>query len=255
MPLPVIDAHLNFQTIYQPIVNDLLRFIKSGLGSNLHSLYVYGSVARKTAIPNNSNLDVIVVTHTTFEEDRQTLFNSLRWRFNKDFPFLTGVTIKTVLVSDVVSLDSLFSWGFLLRHCSVCLYGSNLGECFGDYEPSWEIAKYWNMDISDWVSLYRDKIAKVVRSKEQVEAQQIIAKKLLRAANTLIMHKSGLWIDSPEECGQQFLFFFPEKEQDIQRLIILLRGKTIPKRSVIGLLDDFGLWLVKQYEKTEFRIG
>ncbi|HGH8161082.1 TPA: nucleotidyltransferase domain-containing protein, partial [Vibrio cholerae] len=27
------------------------------------------------------------------------------------------------------------------------------------------------------------------------------------------------------------------------------------KRSVVGLLDSFGPWLVSQYQKTEFRIG
>ncbi|MDW1713131.1 nucleotidyltransferase domain-containing protein, partial [Vibrio sp. Vb2865] len=41
----------------------------------------------------------------------------------------------------------------------------------------------------------------------------------------------------------------------IDRLCILLSGRPIPKRSVIGLIDAFGGWLVKQYQKTEFRIG
>ena len=48
----------------------------------------------------------------------------------------------------------------MLRHCCVCVYGDDLAECFGHYEPSWEIAKHWNQDVGDWLNFYRDKIAK-----------------------------------------------------------------------------------------------
>ncbi|CSE08611.1 Uncharacterised protein [Vibrio cholerae] len=40
----------------------------------------------------------------------------------------------------MATLEAIFSWGFMLRHCCVCVYGDNLAECFGHYEPSWEIA-------------------------------------------------------------------------------------------------------------------
>ncbi len=255
MPLSVIDPNEPFQPEYQPVVDDLVRYFRAGLGGKLHSLYIYGSVARKTAVANQSNIDVIVVTHKKFDENKQTLFNTLRWRFQKDFPFVTDVSIKTALVADVASLESLFSWGFLLKHCAVCIYGENLAECFGDYEPSWEIAKYWNMDTSDWIPFYRDKIAKSVKAEEQIEAQKAIAKKLLRASYSLIMYKDGHWFDDPIQCGEGFLKYHPEKEKEVKRLGLLLKGKLIPKRSVIGLIDEFGPWLIKQYEKTEFRIG
>ncbi|MDC0609703.1 nucleotidyltransferase domain-containing protein [Vibrio sp.] len=255
MPLSVIDPNEPFQPDYQQVVDDLVRYFRAGLGGNLHSLYIYGSVARKVAKPHRSNIDVIVVTHHEFEENRQTLFNSLRWRFQKDFPFVPDISIKAALVKEVASLDSLFSWGFLLKHCAVCIYGDDLSECFGEYEPSWEIAKYWNMDLGESLPVYRQKLARANSPQEQIAAQSVIAKKLLRSAHTLVMYKNGKWLEDPMECGKAFLAYFPEKEKDIQRLGILLKGKPIPKRSAIGLIDDFGPWLVKQYEKTEFRIG
>jgi predicted nucleotidyltransferase len=256
MQLPVINPNIPFQSQYQPVVSSLIAYLKAGLKDNLHSVYIYGSVARKTASPGRSNIDVIVVTHRHFEAQKTTIFNTLRWRFKKDYPFVTDVSIETALVEEVASLDSLFSWGFLLRHCSVCVYGPDLAECFGHYEPSWEIAKFWNMDVADWVSYYRDKIAKSNNPDEQVKAQQNIAKKLLRASYSLVMYRDKQWIDDPVACGEQFLHYHPERQTDIERLGILLKTpRAIPKRSVIGLLDDYGQWLVKQYQKTEFRIG
>ncbi|MEF1185655.1 nucleotidyltransferase domain-containing protein [Vibrio sinaloensis] len=255
MYLSTIDSDQPFQTPYRPAVKELIGFLTSGLEDNLHSIYLYGSVARRTAKPGSSNLDVIVVTHKSFNDSKAALFNTIKWRFQKSYPFITEVSFKTALVSDVVSLDSIFSWGFQLRHCAVCVHGENLAECFGDYEPSWEIAKHWNMDVEDWVAVYRNRIARADKTEDLIKSQKIIAKKLLRASYSVVMYRDKKWFDDPLECGQQFLRYFPEKQVEIERLGILLSGRLIAKRSVIGILDSFGDWLVKQYKKTEFKIG
>ncbi len=255
MSLPVIDPKQPFQTEFEPLIREVVACFKSGLGHNLHSVYVYGSVARKTAVAGKSNLDLVVVTKAPFEANRATLLNTIRWRAQQGYPQVNGVSIRTALVKEVANLDSIFTWGFMLKHCCVCVYGDNLADCFGDYVPSWEIAKHWNMDVEEWLSVYRVKIAQAKTAEEQVHAQTVIAKKLLRASYSLIMYRDKRWFDDPVESGQVFLNYHPEKQLEIERLEILLSGRLIPKRSVIGLLDGFGRWLVKQYQKTEFRIG
>lgn len=255
MSLPVIDSKQPFQTEFEPLIREVLTCLKSGLGQNLHSVYVYGSVARKTAVAGKSNLDLVVVTKAAFESNRATLLNTIKWRAQQGYPQVNGVSVQTALVSDVANLDSIFTWGFMLKHCCVCIYGDDLADCFGDYVPSWEIAKHWNMDVEEWISVYRAKIAQAKSVEEQTQAQTVIAKKLLRASYSLIMYRDKRWFDEPVECGQVFLTYHPEMQLEIERLGILLAGRAIPKRSVIGLLDSFGSWLVKQYKKTEFRIG
>ncbi|MBR9789856.1 MAG: nucleotidyltransferase domain-containing protein [Vibrionaceae bacterium] len=255
MSLPVIDSKQPFQTEFEPLIREVLICLKSGLGQNLHSVYVYGSVARKTAVIGQSNLDLVVVTKAPFEANRATLLSTIKWRAQKGYPHINGVSIRTALVSDVANIDSIFTWGFMLKHCCVCIYGDDLADCFGEYVPSWEIAKHWNMDVEEWLSAYRTKIAQAQNVEEQIPAQMAIAKKLLRASYSLIMYRDKRWFDEPLVCGQEFLTYHPEKRLEIERLGILLSGRPIPKRSVIGLLDSFGGWLVKQYQKTEFRIG
>lgn len=255
MSLPVIDSKQPFQTEFEPLIREVLMCLTSGLGQNLHSVYVYGSVARKTAVAGKSNLDLVVVTKAAFESNRATLLNTIKWRAQQGYPQVNGVSVRTALVSDVANLDSIFTWGFMLKHCCVCIYGDDLADCFGDYVPSWEIAKHWNMDVEEWISVYRAKIAQAKSIEEQIQAQSVIAKKLLRASYSLIMYRDKRWFDEPVECGQVFLTYHPEMQLEIERLGMLLAGRAIPKRSVIGLLDSFGSWLVKQYKKTEFRIG
>ncbi|MGF1756349.1 nucleotidyltransferase domain-containing protein, partial [Vibrio makurazakiensis] len=200
-------------------------------------------------------LDVVVITHRSFSENRTTLLNTIKWRFQKSFPQVTQVSIKTALVSDIMDFGNIFTWGFMLKHLAVCVHGEDLSDCYGDFETNWEIAKHWNMDVEDWLAVYRNKVARSANPQEQVAAQIAIAKKLLRASYSLIMYRDKRWFDNPLECGQQFLRYHPEKKVEIERLGILLSGRLIQKRSVIGIVDGFGEWLTKQYQKTEFRIG
>jgi predicted nucleotidyltransferase len=253
--LPVIDAAEPFQEAYQDVVRELIQYLKGGLGDNLHSLYLFGSVARKTAVPGQSNLDIVVITRRSLSDKANSVISTIRWRFKRTYPFITDLSFQFGLAGDVMDLSAIFTWGFMLKHCCVCLYGDDLSTRFGEFEPSWEIAKYWNMDVDEWLSIYRKKIAEAKTEQEQITAQQIIAKKLLRASYSLIMHKDKQWIEDPVACGKQFLHYHPNKETEIKRLGILLSGRLVAKRSVIGLLDGYGLWLVKAYKRTEFKIG
>lgn len=255
MQTPNSLSSLVAQPQYADVVQDLLACLKAGLKDNLHSVYIYGSVAQGRAIPGVSNLDVVVVTRQSFSDSRTSLFNSINWRFQKEFPFVRGISIRTALVKQVASLDALFTWGFLLKQCCMNVYGENLAECFGEYIPSWEISKQWNMDIAESAINLRSEIAQATTEDQMLMAQRQMAKKLLRAAYGLVLHKHKKWIDEPKECGLQFLNYFPKRQQTVERLGILLGNRVIPKRSVVGILDEFGTWIANEYEKTEFKIG
>jgi hypothetical protein len=246
---------MQFQPEFTPLIDELTNTVKSGLKDNLHSLYVYGSIANGTAVAGRSNLDVVFVMSRKGHKALDTFINTLKWRLMNRFPSITGVSIKVTSLAEVLTLESIFSWGFLIRQNCTCLTGDDLSESFGDFEPSWEISKYWNWNILDYIPEYRIKIAQAKTAELQVSYQQVIAKKMLRASYGLVMHKEKLWLDSPLDCARIFLKYHPEKSKDIQRLAILLGNKTIPKRSVISILDIYGTWLCKAYKKTEFRIG
>ncbi|USD66354.1 nucleotidyltransferase domain-containing protein [Vibrio sp. SCSIO 43136] len=253
--LPTIDPQQPFQAEYAELIQSLKHYLRGGLGSNLHSLYLFGSVARKKAIPGRSNLDIVIICSRELSEKDKSLINTIKWQFTRKYPAITGISVQTATIGDVLTLESIFTWGFMLRHCCVCIEGTDLSDSFGDFEPSWEIAKHWNMDVEEWLSLYRQKIVKAESLQTQVAAQQIIAKKLLRASYSLIMHKDKQWIEDPIECGKQFLKYHPKKRTEVERLVILYSGKPVPKRASISILDDYGRWLVKSYQRTEFRIG
>ncbi len=253
--LPIIDKRLPFQKEFEPVIRDLIVHLRSAVPTTLHSIYLYGSVARREAVPERSNLDVTLITTAPLTSKEQTLINTIKIRFKSKYPQISSVVFNIGSVDEVLQIESIFSWGFWLRHCCVCIFGDDLSTRFGDFEPSWEIAKNMNMDIDEWVETYIKKISATQDINTQVELQKIIAKKLLRSCYSLVMHRDKGWYDHPILCARQFLQYYPEKQTEIERVVILLKGHKIPKRSVIALLQQFGGWVITEFMKIERRIG
>ncbi|OCH15366.1 nucleotidyltransferase [Aliivibrio sp. 1S165] len=253
--LPNIDKHSPFQKEFEPAIQDLIVHVRSAVPKSIHSIYLYGSVARREAISGRSNLDVTLITTVPLTNKEQTLINTIKIRFQSKYPQITGVTFTIGEVTEVLQLESIFSWGFWLRHCCVCILGDDLSTRFGDFEPSWEIAKNMNIDIQEWLQVYTKKISVSTSINVQVEQQKTIAKKLLRSCYSLVMHRDKGWYDHPVLCARKFLEYYPEKQTEIERVVMLLKGRKIPKRSTIALLEEFGGWVVSEFNKIERRIG
>ncbi|MCG7497126.1 nucleotidyltransferase domain-containing protein [Vibrio sp. Of7-15] len=253
--LTEIDPKAPFQPVFAPVIQDLIVNLRAAIGPSLHSIYLFGSVARREGKPGKSNLDVTFVSTVPLTSKQQTILNTIKWRFKSQYPQITGITFNVGETKEILSLESIFSWGFWLKHCCVCIYGDDLATRFGSFEPCWEIAKNLNMDIEEWLDAYRKKIVAAQTPEAQVPAQIVITKKLLRSCYSLVMHRDKSWYDNPVTCGEKFLDYYPDKSLEIERLNILLQGRRIPKRSVIALLDNFGGWVVKEFARIERKIG
>ncbi len=59
--LPVLDGETPFQQDYMPVLLDVIKQLKAGLVDSLHSIYVFGSVARREAKAGMSDLNLTVI--------------------------------------------------------------------------------------------------------------------------------------------------------------------------------------------------
>lgn len=253
--LSIINSTAPYQKEFEPVINALITHLRAAAGASIHSIYLFGSVARREAIVGKSNLDVTIVTQVALTPKQQTALNTIKWRFNTQYPQITEIAFNIGDMKEVLDLDFIFSWGFWLKHCNVCIFGDDLATRFGTFEPSWEIAKNMNMDVGQWLSTYRTKMISATTVEAQIDPQIKLAKKILRSCYSLVMHKDKGWYDSPVECGEKFLEYYPDKALEIERMNILLQGRRIPKRSVIALFDEFGRWIVDEFERIERKIG
>ena len=253
--LPVLDGEAPFQNEYLPVLLDAVKQLKAGLGNVLHSIYAHGSVARREAKAGQSDLNLTIIVHRPLTGAEKSVLSSIKWRIASNHAVVPSVELKVGEIDDVLSLASIFTWGFWLKHCCICLYGDDLSTRFGSFEASWDIAKAFNGDISDELDEYRQKIMATKVVQNYLDYCEYIAKKMLWSCFSLVMHREKTLALSIEQCAEAFLKYYPEKEQEIERLFILVSRTQVPKKASLFMIQSFGGWIVAEFEKIDRKIG
>lgn len=253
--LPVIDGETPFQHDYMPVLLDAVKQFKAGLGETLHSIYAFGSVARREAIAGKSDLNLTIVVKRPLNTSEQSVLSTIRLRLTSRHAVISAVDLKVVEISEVLSIESIFTWGFWLKHCCICLYGDDLSTRFGLFEASWDIAKSLNGDIGDELSSYRKKIMATKVVQNYLDYCEYISKKMLWSCFSLVMHREQNLALSLEQCAETFIKYYPEKELEVERLFILASRQQVPKKASLFMMDSFGGWIVSEFDRIDRKIG
>ncbi|WP_087016051.1 hypothetical protein [Thaumasiovibrio subtropicus] len=244
-----------FQPEYMPILTLAVKQINSGLSSVIHSLYLNGSVMRGEAKPGQSDVNMTLLLKRPLNAQEESVLKSIQLRIESRFSYLKRLSFNHTTLNQVSDIKNIFYWGFWFKHCSLCLSGSNIGEEFGSFEPSWEVAKAFNGDVEEWITEYKAKIQAATITGPYLEACHEIAKKLIFSSFSLVAHRDKCWAFTIEECLEHFLFRYPDKYVETERLLILYHRKKVPKRAALGLLNMYGDWLVNEFKRIDRKIG
>ncbi|MCW8327800.1 nucleotidyltransferase domain-containing protein [Photobacterium sp. SDRW27] len=253
--LPVLDGEAPLQNEYVPVLLDAVKQLRAGLGSNLHSVYAFGSVARREAKVGKSDLNLTIIVQRPLNASEQSILSSIKRRVEIKHAVVPSVELKTGELEEVLSLASIFTWGVWLKHCCICLYGDDLSTRFGCFEASWDIAKSFNGDIKSELSEFRQKIMATKVVQNYLDYCEYIAKKMLWTCFSLVMHREKTLALSIEQCADVFLKYYPDKELEVERLFVLAGRTQVPKKAALFMIESFGGWIVSEFEKIDRKIG
>ncbi|WP_232321892.1 nucleotidyltransferase domain-containing protein [Photobacterium jeanii] len=238
-----------------PALLEAAKQFRAGLNQNFHSIYLNGSVARHEAVWGKSDLNFTIITQQKLRSQDESAISAIQWRLTRSFPKITGVTIKTASREQVLSLEGIFEWGVWLKHCSVCLNGDDLSSRFGSFEVSWDIGRSMNGDLKDLLPEYRHKIMKTKVIDNYLDYCEFIGKKMIWSAYCLVLHSKQQWELDINRAADVFLDVYPEHLMDVERAFILASRTQVPKKASLFLLDQFGQWIVAEFDKINRRIG
>jgi predicted nucleotidyltransferase len=239
--------NLPIQEVYLRPINELVGKCRELFKDNIHSIYVYGSVAKQKAQPFISNVDLLLVARKNFSDDKYRALGDISQELVSTYPFCTEFSISTLLITDLTAEQGRSGWEFVIRDCALCIYGDDLSDGFDQISLTNKLYQFWNYDIETAILYYREQIALSETEPDQIKHQRLLAKKMLRAFYGLLFGVVTTWEDDPEVCAEVFRQYAPkELHIHIDRLLILYKGFLINKRSVLGLIDLVGPWLVNE---------
>ncbi|PYZ93926.1 hypothetical protein CR194_09180 [Salipaludibacillus keqinensis] len=227
--------------VYLPCIQDSVESLRNLFHSQLHSVYVYGSVARGEAVAMKSDLDLITMFNGKLNSINLAELQKLAGELSKKYRCLVrDVGIAVAYYDYTVDPSNYYESAFLKELC-VCVYGEDLGSRFGPYKLTSEIAIRFNGDICEVLTRTLNRLEKA-SNKEFKTISQNFARKLIRTYYSMVMARSQIWSTRLQEQSEVIIHHFPDKEFIIQTLLNWVDDPPMNRETVNEFFKKEGKW-------------
>lgn len=100
---------------FRPAVNHVVDMLTGRLGRVIHSLYLYGSVARGNAVAGQSDLDICLLLYQKAGAREARMLRAIASETERQQRAITKVDFDVGTLAEALNPDNLHRWGCFLR--------------------------------------------------------------------------------------------------------------------------------------------
>ena len=146
IPLP---PRVEPQAAFRPLLDDLRRTLaRPPFERAVHSVYLYGSVARGEAITGRSDLDLTLVLRDPPSPELAAQLETARLALQARHPEVSKIDFDIGHLDQARDPANRDSWGYWLKHRCRCLWGEDLASDLPPLRPAKAIALALNGDYA-----------------------------------------------------------------------------------------------------------
>ena len=233
---------------FLPCIRESVENLIKLFPHQLHSVYVYGSVARGEAVVLKSDLDLLAMFNGKLSPDESAELKNLTRKLSQNYGSLVrDVGIAVAHYDYVVDPANYYEQAFLKELC-VCVHGKDLREQFGPYKLTSEIALSFNGDIHEVLARIISRLE--AASKEEFKTiSQNFARKLIRTFYSMVMVRSQIWSTRLHEQSEVIIHYFHDKEPIIRTLQKWIEVPPTSREAVLELFKREGKWASDNFER------
>ncbi|MBG7005778.1 nucleotidyltransferase domain-containing protein [Pseudomonas aeruginosa] len=247
IPLP---PRVEPQAVFRPLLDDLRRTLaRPPFERALHSVYLYGSVARGEAIAGRSDLDLTLVLRDPPSSELAAQLETARLTLQARHPEVSKIDFDIGHLAEARDPANRHSWGYWLKHRCRCLWGEDLAAGLAPSRPSKAIALALNGDYAQVLEDYAGRLDASRPAEESRRLQREAAKKLIRSSDVLRGEAETAWPETLEHYLALFHARHPEQAPALEYFKAVLDGQAADPAEFAERLRAFGAWMQDQ-ERT-----
>ncbi|WP_337024629.1 MULTISPECIES: nucleotidyltransferase domain-containing protein [unclassified Pantoea] len=237
----------NLQPQFSNMISDVAKALVISQADNIHSIYVYGSVAQGTAVETVSDLDITVIfSRERVGTESPTLTEVIR-SLEEAHPVISKIDLDTGTLSTVMDPQQLNRWGYWLKHHCVCVYGQDLRERFAAFRPSREIAVAVNGDFFNVLNEYASQMKPPSEPAQRQRLQRAAARKAIRSTNILRDENDSDWPMTLEEHCAKFNDLYPALSEGMDYLLSISKRPRGDIMAFASRISTFVYWLNAEF--------
>ncbi|MFE4516071.1 nucleotidyltransferase [Kitasatospora sp. NPDC056783] len=213
----------------------------------LHGAYLYGSVPRGTAVPDVSDLDVLLaLRHEPTAADRAAA-DALEAALDAEFAEVDGVGVLLFGTGTLLSELERHDLGWFVACLCTPLLGEDLADRLPRYRPTSLLARETNGDLALALPGWRERLAAAATEAELRALSRAVSRRLVRTAFTLVMPSWGGWTSDLAASAEAFAASYPERAAQARLAAGIARTPTTDRAALTVLVEDLGPWLAAEY--------
>ncbi len=223
--------------------------LQQALGPHLHSLYVYGSVARGTARAGHADLDLCLLLQAAATPAQQAQIETLRKDLQaRHAGIVTKIDIDLGDAASALAPAQRLSWGYWLKHHCRCIAGPDLRARIAPFLPSREIALAVNQGYD---TALRSLAARIRLADAGAAAlQKQAARQWIRATHVLCAGDAPGWPQTLQDYASCCRRSYPALAADLRFMLAQADTPDAPAaafaQTLLRLLDTMQTLLAQQ---------
>ncbi|MFD0402608.1 nucleotidyltransferase domain-containing protein [Kitasatospora sp. NPDC059811] len=213
----------------------------------LHSAYLYGSIPRGTAIPEVSDLDLLLALRQEPSAADRADADALESRLDASFPQVNGVGILLFSADTLLSELERHDLGWFVACLCTPLLGDDLAAGLPRYRPTSTLARETNGDLALALPRWRERAGSAGTPAERRALSRAVARRIVRTGFTLVMPRWGGWTSDLTESAGAFARYYPERAEQMRLAATVARTPTADPTVLKVLTEDLGPWLAAEY--------
>ncbi len=223
---------------YLPLLGDVAALLRAALGPNLREIRVLGSVARGTALPGNSDLDVLAVTLEDVPEDVRRDLDTRTRALAAQYPLVTKVDLQVMSDGAIAAHPE---YELIVRTDSFCLAGEDRYTAGEVTLPVAQLAALWHPDFDGILRGYETALRNpALPGDEVVRYTRLTGKDMLKCFQRRLLLEHGIYERDMERVYGALKHHLPEEAPLFDRLWTLYRHPTADRGTALAALEACG---------------
>lgn len=248
-----VELQPEFEALVKAAVEKVLDSFRE---EELHSIYLYGSIATASANLQTSDLDMLVVFREKTSGQTKEKIASIEEAIGFEYSFLVrDAGIAVASVEEILSTGNQVGWGCFIKHMCRNLYGNDLGALFPAFRPNKTVVYGLNDDLFQQMARFSGIVSATASAAGVIETGKLtsretmaLARKLIRASFGLVVEECGFWSTDLQVCAETFCEYYPERCDAMKRTLLIAQGSVVSMASATATLTEFGPWLCSEFE-------
>lgn len=235
----------NLQAEYKAPLDEVIHLAKDRLGDKLHSVYIRGSVAKGTAIPEIADLDTLLLVNQKPSDEGYKEMHTAKSVINEKYDFLNGIELPFYTTE---RLQQNLKVQFLFKTQCLCVYGTDIRLEL----PSFKLD---HNAFAHAFNLAKDLEGSNTWLLENEKEEDIrmfcawIMKRYVRIGFELVMMREQYFTRDLYPCYAGFIKHYPEHQEAMHRTLELAVFPIANKETIREVMDSLQDFLLTETEK------